>query len=207
MTHQHTPPDDGDVASRIAAHAASTSGLVEQWFGPGFAELHPLLQRLHREGGMLSGTVRIDRPRGVAGWVGARLARRLGVPVARGDAHLQVRIHGDAQGLHWDRDFDGRTRMRSLFVPVGHWPDGYWLERSAAITLALQVIVRDGGWYWRTRSAWLGGVRLPLVLLPRTAAGKRIEGDAYVFHVDIALPVLGTVLRYEGRLRLDSAIA
>ena len=44
--------------------------------------------------------------------------------------------------------FDGGTRMCSLFKAFGHWPDGFWLERSGAVSLALfgsttQQVVRQ----------------------------------------------------------------
>lgn len=47
---------------------------------------------------------------------------------------------------------------------------------------------------------WLHGVRMPLWLLPRTTAYKRIEAGRYRFQVAFSLPLLGTVLSYGGLL-------
>ena len=38
------------------------------WFGPHFKRLHPLLQSLHRDGGILRGQVELKVGKGVAGW-------------------------------------------------------------------------------------------------------------------------------------------
>jgi hypothetical protein len=174
--------------------------LVEQWFGDGFARLHPLLQQLHRQGGRLRGPVTVEYGRGIGRWVGARLARRLGIP-AEGEGHvLEVHIRSDEQGLHWDRCFDGATRFRSLFTPVGRWPAGWWIERSGRLRLGLRVEVEHGAWHWRCVKAWLGGVRVPLWLLPKTRACKQAHGDRYRFEVSVALPVVGRVLCYRGDL-------
>ena len=174
---------------------------VSRWFGPAFAHLHPQLQALHRRGGTLQGPLAIRFGRGLAGVVGRRLARKLGIP-ADGAAHrLHVAIrHADGL-LHWDRRFDDGARFVSTFRPYGHWPDGGWIEETGAVSLRLQVDVVDGGWQWRCIGAQLGRRPVPLWLLPRTRAGKRIEAGDYRFDVSIALPLLGEVLGYGGLLR------
>lgn len=44
---------------------------------------------------------------------------------------------------------------------------------------------------------------IPLWLLPRTTAYKRIENDRYHFYVGFSLPLLGTLLSYSGNLSAD----
>jgi hypothetical protein len=178
---------------------------VEQWFGAQFAELHPLLQNLHLHGGALSGMVDIQTGRGLGAFIGAALARKFSLPAA-GDSHrFQVNIFHGTEGLHWHRHFDGHAEMKSLFVAVGALPDGCWIESTGPIRAALTVDVIDGGWYWRCLKIWVHGVRMPLWLLPRTTAFKRVEQGCYRFYVGFALPMLGTVLSYGGLL--DAAIA
>jgi hypothetical protein len=75
-------------------------GQVEQWFGPGFSHLHPLLQQLHRQGGSLSGPVAIHFGRHLSGWLGRRIARRMGIPSSGSNHTLEVRIHSADDGLH-----------------------------------------------------------------------------------------------------------
>lgn len=180
---------------------------VIHWFGPQFEALHPRLQALHRHGGSLAGPVDIRRGSGIAGWLGRRLARRLGVPTEPVPHRLEVDIRHDGTTLYWHRRFDGASRMDSRFEPVGRWPQGHWRERTGAIALELTVEVVDGGWRWRCRRVRWHGIPLPMALLPHTQAGKWIEDDRYRFEVRFILPGWGEVLAYSGLLELRTGDA
>jgi hypothetical protein len=173
---------------------------VTRWFGPQFGRLHPLLQELHRRGGTLHGTVEVDFGRGVAGWVGRRLARRLGIPAQAGQVALQVDIRHENGELYWRRRFGAGGEMLSIFRPVGAWPEGYWIERTGFLELKLTVDVIEGGWYWRALGVRAGGLPVALWLVPGSRAFKRIENGKYFFGVRLVLPLLGDVLRYGGAL-------
>jgi hypothetical protein len=189
----------------------ATSCVVEDWFGAAFATLHPRLQALHREGGTLTGPVEFATGRGLGGLLGRIALRRLGIQSLAGPHTLTVRIHHDAQGLHWARRFDDGREFVSLFQPHGRSPSGYWIEHAGPLELKLDVDVVDGGWRWRPLDYRLYGRRLPRWLCPRVEAGKRIVGDAYRFDIRIALPAVGTVLAYGGdlclQLRSDASVA
>ncbi|HEY5802459.1 MAG TPA: DUF4166 domain-containing protein [Lysobacter sp.] len=184
----------------IVAEAAPGNA-VTQWFGAGFAQLHPLLQSLHLHGGRLSGQATLRFGSGLAGVLGRRMARRLGVPIQAGPHRLEVEIGHDCGTLQWNRCFDGSHWVRSSFHPSGHWPDGVWLERTGPIELALAVEVVDGGWHWRTVSLRVHGLPVPRWLVPRSTAYKHIEHDRYRFHVGFGMPLLGEVFSYSGLLR------
>jgi hypothetical protein len=178
---------------------------VEQWFGAEFSRLDPLLQALHRQGGMLQGEVQISFGRGFAGWLGRRLAVKLGVPVGVERMRLQVQISHVDGVLHWNRCFGGAAGipgqwMLSRFEPVGRWPQGYWLERTGLLELQLGVDVVNGAWHWVSRSFELFGLLLPAALMISSRASKRVEGGFYVFEVHMSAPLLGKLLRYEGKL-------
>lgn len=177
-----------------------TPHAVEAWFGPAFGELAPMLRQLHRAGGTLAGEVRITFPGGVRGALGRRLARRLGLPCDSGAHRLRVDIHSHAGVLHWDRQFDDDTRFCSSFVPVGHYPDGYWMETAGPFTLQLGVAIVDGGWHWRHRATAWRGLRLPAWLGPHMHASKAARDGHYHFEVAMSLPLLGTVMAYGGDL-------
>ena len=177
--------------------------VVERWFGAGFTQLHPLLQKLHQQGGKLHGDVDLQFGRGLAGVIGVRLATRLGVPTKQARVKFQVNIHDSDNTLHWNRYFADSAVLYSRFQPSGSWPHGHWLESTGAVKLALAVDVIEGGWYWRPLKAWLHGVRIPLWLLPHTEAYKRIEEGRYQFYVGFSLPLLGNLFSYSGALQLD----
>ena len=54
--------------------------LVKNWFGDKFSNLHPLLQKLHTEGGRLTGDVEIYYGKGLARVIGGRLAKKMNLP-------------------------------------------------------------------------------------------------------------------------------
>ena len=174
--------------------------IVQQWFGRNFTLLDPLLQQLHTQGGVLHGDVEILVGKGFAGFVGRRLAAKLGIPLESARTKFQVNIHSDNNRIFWSRCFNDTNQMNSTFAPVGTWPAGFWLEQTGLFRLALDVELNDGGWYWRPRKAWLGIVRVPLWLIPKTTAYKRIENGGYFFYVGFSLPILGHILSYSGIL-------
>lgn len=172
---------------------------VQRWFGPRFSLLHPELQALHLHGGRLRGEVDLTTGTGLAGIIGRRLARRMGLPEP-GRHAFAVDIHHDGRGLHWQRRIGSTATMNSYFVPHGVQPDGHWTEDSGPLQLRLTVDIIDGGWYWRCLGVSVGWLRLPRWLFPRSVGHKRFEQGKYRFRVAIALPLLGEVLSYGGVL-------
>lgn len=177
---------------------------VVAWLGDAFDTLHPLLRELHRHGGLLEGEVTLRLGNGLAGVIGRRLARKLGLPENAGTYRLRVDIHHDAGTLHWNRCFDGTHWLKSSFSPYGTWPDGYWTEITGPVRMALQVDVLEGGWHWRVCGMRVAGIRIPLWLMPRSTAYKTIENGKYRFEVGFAFPGLGEVLGYGGLLLTTS---
>ena len=175
------------------------SELVKNWFGEQFNNLHPLLQKLHLEGGNLSGEIEIAYGRGLAGVIGRRLAKKMNLPEA-GTHHLLVSISHDDEVLHWGRCFNNQNIVESLFKPVGQIEEGHWVEATGPLTMHLTVDVKEGGWHWRTLKVSFLGVPVPSWLLPKTNAYKLIENGEYRFHVEFSLRVSGSLVSYQGLL-------
>ena len=193
--------EDRHMASNVIKLAPPAhSNAVVNWFAEKFSELHPLLQDLHRTGGQLHGTVQIEIPKGVSGFFGHRLAKKLGVPTTNFSPKFDVSISHADGFLHWHRTFDSNVQMRSIFKPVGNIDAGYWLENTGPLELKLTVDILDRGWYWRCLSMRLWKIPLPLWLFPHSKAYKKIEGDKYRFYVGFSLLGLGTILSYSGLL-------
>jgi hypothetical protein len=174
---------------------------VTTWFSEHFTELHPLLQRLHREGGDLTGQVDVRYGHGLAGVLGRRLAMKLGLPAADQHCAMSVEIGHSDSCLLWNRRFAGGQIMNSTFVPHGHFPDGYWLESTGKLSLELGVKIIDGGWHWQQRRMLFLGIPVPAWLLPSSEAYKTVEDGHYLFSVRFTLPWLGLLFSYSGRLR------
>ena len=177
-----------------------SSTLVSDWFGEAFNELHPLLQTLHQNGGKLSGLIDIYIPVGLRSMLGRKLANKLGIPCTGRIHQLTVTISHQQDGLHWDRCFDNQMVMKSLFIPIGRNPNGYWLEKTGLTELCLTVDIHQGGWYWRCTKVKIFGISVPLWLVPQTTAYKTIESGHYRFYVGFSLPLVGTILSYDGLL-------
>jgi hypothetical protein len=177
--------------------------LVKNWFGDKFSNLHPLLQKLHTEGGRLIGDVEISYGKGLAGVIGVRLAKKMSLP-SEGTHQLVVSISHDIDGLHWDRCFNNQVLVKSLFKPVGHVEDGYWIETTGPLSMKLTVDINDGGWFWRCLKVNFLGFSIPRWLIPKTNAYKTIENGKYCFHVEFSLPIIGTLVSYQGLLRAEN---
>jgi hypothetical protein len=176
--------------------------LVQDWFGPAYARLHPRLQKLHDRDSVMRGPVEVRVASGAGGFVGERLRRRLGLPPPGPGHVLEVRLRHEAECMVWERRFDdGASAFASVFVPVGRFPGGYWRELGAGPELHLGVhLDDDGGWHWRTRRVRVRGLPFPKWLLPRVVAHKRWVRGAYDFDVGVHVPGLGEVVGYKGRL-------
>lgn len=131
------------------------------------------------------------------------MAARVGVPVREGRYPFRVDIGHEAGKLVWSRSFGQGREMRSVFSPVGHYPDGFWVERTGAATLELGVAIDDGGWHWIQRRVIWGALTLPAWLGPKTRAYKKETGGRYEFVVAFSVPLLGTVLSYRGLLDME----
>jgi hypothetical protein len=180
-----------------------TNKLVKNWFGDQFSNLHPLLQKLHSDGGELVGDVEISYGKGLAGIIGGRLGKKMNLP-SEGVHQLTVSISHDVDGLHWWRRFDEQTVIKSLFKPVGDIEQGYWIETTGPLSMKLTVDIKNGGWFWRCLKVNFLGLPIPRWLIPHTNAYKIIENGKYRFYVEFSLPIIGSLVSYQGLLRAEN---
>jgi len=96
----------------------------------------------------------------------------------------------------WTRDFAGH-RFASVLSADG----GCVVERFGPIRFAFDLPAGEDGLAMRLRRWSVFGVPLPLMLAPRIAAREWQEGDRFRFEVDVAMPLIGRVVRYAGWLR------
>ncbi len=173
---------------------------VANWFGEAFFQLHPDLQLLHRDGGTLVGKVSLNFGERLAGFVGKRLAKKLGIPLQPGEHELRVEIRHRENSLYWNRCFDRQNTVLSIFQAFGNYPAGYWLEKTGPIELKLTIDIIDSAWHWRVLGVCVFGWPIPLVLFPHSKAYKKIVDQYYQFHVSFSMPWIGQLFCYEGRL-------
>jgi hypothetical protein len=173
--------------------------IVSNWFEQAYADLDPLLQKLHRSGGELSGNISISYGKGLAGLIGKRLAKKMQLP-NQGAHKLLVSISHSKKGLHWSRKFNDNNIVESLFVPLGNRINGSWEETTGPVKMKLTVDIINGGWYWRCLGISLFGIPIPLMFIPKSQAYKIIENGQYKFYVSFSYPLLGSLVSYSGLL-------
>ena len=175
--------------------------ITEKWFGDHFTELHPKLQKLHSEGGVLSGEVEVEYGTGIAGVIGKRLGVKLGLPLHTESTSLKVDISHTDQAMIWSRQFGGASKpMVSEFTPQGIYESGYWAETTGAITVELSVEVHLGGWHWIQRATKVKNLVVPSLLVPELKAKKSFEDSLYQFEVALQKRGMGLLVRYAGAL-------
>ena len=172
-----------------------TRPLFERVLGPAFAQLPPRLRALHSIPQRQRWCGRGDVLRG-AHWLVTPCAWLARLPPAATDVPVCVEFVVDESGEHWNRQF-GEVRMASRL-----WQrDGHLFERLGALRFRFALEAVDGEILWRAERAWAFGI---LPLPARWFAGvhcreREYEGR-YEFLVDVSMPLLGRLIRYEGWL-------
>ncbi|MET1079047.1 MAG: DUF4166 domain-containing protein [Pseudomonas sp.] len=163
--------------------------------GPSFDALPALLQCAHRGTTRLHGKVRVQRGRGLAYLLG----KVLGMPAAGPTVALSVLGEHDAEGMRWQRDFDGR-QLVSHFRRHGD----FLLERMGPVQLYMRLGVEQARLVYHLDHAVVWGVPMPRALAPRLIAFEAEDQGRYLFQVEVRLPLLGLLVAYSGHLQLQA---
>ena len=115
--------------------------------------------------------------------------------------HVPVRVDfmlKDGQEI-WQRVFAGKSFRSIQFEGRGRY-ENLICEKFGLITFGLAVVI-DGKKLSLVLRRWnFLGLPLPLFLAPRGYAYETEETGKFHFHVEISLPVVGLIVRYQGWL-------
>ncbi len=159
--------------------------------GAQFDDLPDAVKRAHRGRSRLSGCVRVAR----GSWLAGKVADALGLPAAGESVAMTVESDHRPDFMVWNRTF-GDRQFRSCFRPEA----GGLTESVGPFRLHLQLVVEDGRLHYRLRRVSVLGLPWPRHLAPVLEAWEGAAGTQYDFAVEVRLPVLGRLVRYEGRL-------
>ena len=181
-------------------HAAedSTTVLYRRVLGSAWQELPETVRRIHDAAATVAwrGRARVTRGTGV-------LARLVGglfrFPRASDDVSVVVEFRRDQGRETWVRDFAGRRFSSMQFEGRGAH-EGLLCERFGPFTFGLATIVENGQLRLPVRRWSMLGLQLPLWLAPQSHAREFGENGRFHFDVDISLPMIGPVVRYQGYL-------
>ena len=175
-----------------------TTPLYTALLGDDYEALPPLIRRMHAVEDRVEARGFADITRGASPL--ARLAATvLGLPPAGRavPAHVTfARAEGSERLVRRYGDAVLETRQAA-----GRGRDaGFLVEGFGPVTLIIRLHGGPGGLSFELVRARLFGLPLPTLLRPRLAASETVEDGWYRFSVDIALPLLGRLIHYEGRL-------
>ena len=165
--------------------------------GESFNELPTAVREMHavlRDGGA-TGSVDVV---GAGNPLAALIARVIGFP-GTGSYPLHVSFEENGGNETWTRDFGDRCFSSQLSQ------DGSLLvERFGPLRFAFKLSCDKDGLAMVMVGWSVGSLALPLVLAPRSRAREWEEDAKFHFDVAIALPFLGSLVRYRGWLAQTS---
>lgn len=137
--------------------------------------------------------------KGAANPLSAIVARLFGFP--RGGQGVPVDVTlTQVDGVEtWTRTFGGRTLQSRQEEGRGRY-EGLVVERFGPTRFGMAVTEADGRLRLVLRRWDVLGVPMPRWLMPRVLSGEHADDGRFHFLVDISVPVLGRLVRYEGWL-------
>jgi hypothetical protein len=190
------------TGQRESKAEAGSAPLYKRMLGEAWDKLPAPLAALHdvpSNGHKAQGTARVEAGRHIF----ARLLGTLyGFPHTGKHVPLRVSFHPGDNGELWQRDFDGMKFSTFQFEGRGQ-ADKLLLERFGPVTFWMALVWKEGKLYSVTRRWSLFGVPLPLALAPNTSVYEYADGDDFCFHVEVKHPLMGLLVRYEGKLRVE----
>lgn len=162
--------------------------------GADFDHLPDAIRRAHVGKIRLTGRAQVTRGSGLANL----LANLMGMPAA---GQVAMSVEGDhlPDRMIWDRQFDNR-RFRSCFGLDGN----RLIESLGPFRLRLRPEVRDQRLRYVLERVTIFGVPMPRNLAPDLEAWEGERDGRYDFAVEVRLPSLGRLVRYEGLFDLSA---
>lgn len=178
----------------------ATGAVYEQVLGPAFARLPPVLQALHRPGPRAQWSGRAQVTRGPSRAANL-IARIFGFPKAGADIPVSVTFLTAPNGREtWGRNFAGRLMLSTQEAGTGR--SQYLItERFGPLAFGLALVVEGAKLRLIPRRWTLLGLPLPRFLLPKGDSHETEEDGKFRFHVQIAVPLIGPVVTYDGWLQ------
>lgn len=182
----------------VRERPADTVPLYKRLLGDAWWALPEPVRAMHDLGGDLVAEGRASVERGTG--LGARVVAALfGFPKAGDDVPVKVAfLLRDGKEI-WRREFDGRVMQSTQEEGTGRF-ERLLCERFGPFAFGLALIV-DGDRMQLVVRRWTAfGIPMPRAWAPDGVAYEHGADSRFNFHVEIALPLIGTVVRYRGFL-------
>lgn len=201
-----TFPQDDMPQNTDASSSLKPTVVYREILADAFEQLAPSVQALHdwlpqQSRKVYVGQAKIER--GTHLLVGL-IAAIFRFPKANHAANVQLEFCRQGQQEQWLRQFDGQSMPSVQYVGQGVH-DRLLFERIGLAVFAMAVQVNAGRLHLHIRRWWWLGLPMPLWLKPRIRAFEFEDDQArFNFFVEIALPILGLIVRYQGWLVAQS---
>lgn len=185
--------------------ANSANSLYQRVLGNAWLDLPDSVRRIHGDTSTRKwrGRARVTRASNT-------LAKLIGTlfrfPKAGDDIGVTVEFHRKSGRETWTRNFAGRRFSSVQYQGRGAY-EGLLCERFGPFTFGLATVVENDRLRVPVRRWSMLGVRLPLWLAPRSNTYECEEDGTFQFYVDISLPLVGLVVRYEGYINEEVPVA
>nr|WP_255536332.1 DUF4166 domain-containing protein [Pacificimonas pallii] len=184
------------IATAIRAEIRPAT-LYRRVLGTAYDRLPAPLQVMHQVDDvvMATGEAAVDGPANIVGHAIAWLFR---LPGKRASVPLRVAITRNETGERWERHF-GDHVMESHMQDDGPW----LIERFGPLRFRMALTVKNARIHMPLSSWTVFHIPMPRFLVPRIKAHEHADDGRFNFHVDIALPIIGRLVRYRGWLIRD----
>jgi hypothetical protein len=123
-------------------------------------------------------------------------------PAAGHDVPVEVTFRAEGGSEIWTRSFAGKRFSSAQRAGRGR-SERLLAERFGPLTFDMALVVKDRQLHLIPRRWSVLGLPMPASLGPRGIAYESEENGRFHFHVEIALPVIGLIVRYRGWLVPD----
>lgn len=187
------------IATGFRTETGADGALYPRLMGTAFQRLARAIQAAHKfdAGIVLEGRAIVTRSDRRLPNAIASLFR---FPPAMTDVPVTVSMTRDGQDREvWRRKFSDHSFASTQEAGTGR-SEGLLVERFGPLAFAMAVIEEEGSLRLVLRRWSAFGIPLPMRGAPRADAIEHAADGRFNFRVDIALPLVGRIVRYEGWL-------
>lgn len=161
-------------------------------------ELPKSIQDMHDLTGskLVSGMATVERGKGM---LAEMVAKIFGFPQAGSEVPVTVDFMLRDGKEYWKRTFAGKSFTSIQFAGKRAYKN-LICERFGLFTFGLAVVVENGKLQLIIRRWNILGLPMPLFLAPSGHSYESEEDGKFNFHVEISLPLIGLIVRYQGWL-------
>jgi hypothetical protein len=190
------------TGERVDEQTNSAMPVYESILGDAWQKLPAPIRHMHNNTGKLRVTGKADVDRG-KGAMARFIAALVGFPKQGSDIPVTVQFQVRDGIEHWHRTFGDKS-----FVSTQRAGQGGSIrlveERFGPLRFGLALVLDEGKLHLVVRRWSFFGLPLPSLLAPTGNTYEHTEDDKFCFHVEIAHPLFGLIVRYRGWLSPES---